>query len=111
MNRTLLAPAMALAIVAAFAAEALAAPLAGTVLDGTTLKPVAKAEVTAASTGATVTTDRAGRFAFEDLAPGPQDLAVVREGYEPSTESIELVEAGSDAIVLLLYRPGAGEVI
>src|SRR5258705_13969633 len=106
MNRTLFAPAVAVAIVAALSTAALAAPLAGTVLDGTTLKPVAKAEVTAASTGATVTTDRAGHFAFPDLAAGPQDLAVAHDGYEPSTETVELATSGADSVILLLYRPG-----
>jgi hypothetical protein len=91
-------------------AVAIAAPVTGAVLDGTTLAPVAGATVTAPD-GTTARTGATGKFRFADLPPGPTALAVTARGYEDATETIELGEAGMTDLTLLLFTPGAASEI
>jgi hypothetical protein len=98
-------------VVAGVASVAAAAPLSGSVVDGLTLKPIAGAIVTAPG-GETVTTDKAGHFAFADLPPGPVDLALAAAGYDGTTENVALPEGGLVDSIFVLYTPGAaGEIV
>lgn len=92
------------------AGPALAEPFAGTVLDGTTLKPVRGAVVTAPD-GTTAKTNRVGAFRFEDLPAGPIDLLVTKEGYDPAAEVVEIPEGGTLDHVFILFEPGAASEI
>jgi hypothetical protein len=101
----------AIAVTASLApAVAIAAPVTGAVLDGTTLAPVAGATVTAPD-GTTARTGATGKFRFADLPPGPTALSVTARGYEDATETIELGEDGMIDLTLLLFTPGAASEI
>jgi len=103
-----LAVAVACLLVSAVAA---ASPFAGAVLDGTTLKPIRGATITAPD-GTSTRTDRNGVFRFDDLTPGPVELAVSADGYEATLETVEIAEGGTTDHVFILFRPGTtGEVI
>jgi hypothetical protein len=95
--------ALSLALLALSASAAVADVVAGNVLDGATLKPVAGARLTIA--GATVTTDRVGGFKL-DLQPGATALAATAAGYEPTDDELVVPEGGMTDYVVLLYRPG-----
>ncbi|WP_428266026.1 TonB-dependent receptor [Haliangium sp.] len=102
----------ALLMVGLTAAVAAAAPLSGTVLDGLSLEPVADAEVMVLGTDLVAITDAAGRYGFDDVAPGTVTVRVTAAGYEAASERIALALAGTDSAVVLLFAPGSsGEVI
>jgi hypothetical protein len=114
--RRLAASGIALAILGV-AGLALAAPLAGRVYDGELLSPIGGAVVTDSATGQRTTTGDDGRFSFADLPPGPRELTVEAEGYDPTIEAYDLLgespdggEAG-DSLVLILFRPGISSEI
>jgi hypothetical protein len=103
-----------IAFALAVPSAAVAAPLAGTVLDATTLEPIEGATVTPLDRegAAPATTGPAGRYRFADLPPGPLKVRIAADGYEPSDEQVDLPEAGSTDVVFVLLRPGeAGEII
>jgi hypothetical protein len=106
----LLRTSCALAALAALVEIAAAAPFAGNVLDGQTLQPIAGAVVTAPD-GSTQVADKVGRFGFADLPAGPQELVVTADGYEPTTELVELAEGGELDHVFILFTPGAAAEI
>ena len=83
--------ALSLALLALSASAAAADVVTGNVLDGSTLKPVAKATLTVA--GTTVTTDRVGGFKL-DLPPGATTLAVTAAGYDSAAEELTVPEGG-----------------
>ncbi len=95
--------ALSLALLALSASAAVADVVAGNVLDGTTLKPVANATITVA--GTTVTTDGVGGFKL-DLPPGPAPLTVAAAGYDATDEELTVPEGGMTDYIVLLYRPG-----
>jgi len=98
-----------LAVVAA-SRVAVAAPFAATVLDGMTLRPVRGATVTAPD-GQTATTNRVGSFKFADLPPGPIEMAVSADGYDPTLEVVDLGEGGIADHVFILFKPGAASEV
>src|SRR5690606_13720686 len=100
----------AAAVVVALPRVAAAAPFAGTVLDGLTLEPVKGAVVTAPD-GQTATTNRVGGFSFDDLPPGPLEIVVTAEGYDPTLELVELAEGGIADHIFILFEPGAASEV
>jgi hypothetical protein len=86
-------------------ASAEPAPVSATVLDATTLEPVAGARITIGQRQ--LVTDDAGQVELGEL-PGAIAIVVEAEGYERATDTL-----GPDApAVVLLFRPdAAGEVI
>ena len=110
MHRQILKSAFA-ALVLSAGATAVAEPLGGSVLDGIDLQPIPGATLST-STGATTTSDAAGRFRFDDLPAGTVDLRVEAEGFETSDESVVVPEGGLLDQVFVLFAPGAaGEII
>jgi hypothetical protein len=102
---------LACSILIGLAATATAAPFAGNVLDGATLRPVTDATLTTA-TGQTATTDAAGAFRFADLPAGPLHLELTSKVYDPSSEDLELPEGGNEGAVIVMFAPGTtGEVV
>ncbi len=100
--------ATAVLLVAAAAAAAHADPFAGSVLDGESLEPIADATVSIEDGSDRVqTTDVAGRFRFDDVAPGVFIVRIEAEGYEPTTERIELAEGGQTDRILVVIKPGS----
>lgn len=90
---------------------AVAAPFAGTVLDGMTLKPIRGATVIAPD-GQSATTGKNGRFTFEDVPVGALEVVVSADGYEATIETIDMIEGGIGDHVFILFVPGsASEVI
>jgi outer membrane receptor protein involved in Fe transport len=98
----------ALAVAAPRVAEA--APFAGTVLDGMTLKPIRGAIVTAPD-GQTATTNKVGGFRFDDLPAGPIEMAVAADGYEATLEVVDLVDGGIADHIFILFVPGAASEV
>jgi len=91
-------------------AVAAAEPLEGTVFDGITMEPIAGATLTAPD-GSVATTDKIGHFILA-LEAGPLELVVTAPGYEPTIESVQLVEGGILDQIIILFTPGAaGEII
>lgn len=128
-NAPLLSPrvraALTSLLLSASAGAALADPVAGTVIDGTTLRPVPNATIVSAtivSASGEASNERAapplratasklGAFRF-DLPVGTTALTVSAPGYEDSAESLDVPAGGLSGAVLLLFRPGAnGEII
>lgn len=95
---------LAALVVLTLARAAAADPVKGNVLDGITLKPIAKATVVGPD-GTTVTTDQVGGFTI-DLPPGTASVAVEARGYDPGSEDITVPEGGVSDYILLLYKPG-----
>lgn len=111
MRRARAAAAGAALLIVCASSVAWAEPLAGTVVDGLTLKPIAGATVTAPG-GAAATTDRAGHFRIDDVPAGPLDVALAARGYEASTENVVVPAGGLIDSIFVLYTPGAaGEVV
>lgn len=101
-----------LTLLVASSSAAWAAPLSGQVLDGSTLEPIAGAIVSVQGTALSSTTDRNGRYAFDDVPPGVLVLRIEAAGYDPSDESIDLDADGVADLVLILLPPGVtGEVL
>lgn len=111
MSRPALLAAASVAALVAAPAVAAAEPFSGSVLDGTTLGPIAGATVTAPD-GQTATTNSVGGFTFADLPPGPLEFVVAAPGYDPTAETVELVDGGLSDYIFILFEPGfAAEVI
>jgi subtilisin len=76
--------------------------VAGSVRDGTSEEPVAGAAVeladTAGDPGQTTTTDGAGSYALDEVAPGTYALTVTAQGFEPAIETVT-VDAGETTTV------------
>lgn len=103
--------ALAVAATLAAAGVAEAAPLAGNVLDGVTLQPIAGVTLTTA-TGQRATTDAAGAFRFDDVPAGPVRLDLAGPDHDPSAEELVLPEGGNEAAVFVLFTPGTtGELV
>ncbi|MBI5381507.1 MAG: TonB-dependent receptor [Opitutae bacterium] len=77
------------------------AAVAGLVRDADTAEPIAYAAVQIAGQAAIVTTDSAGRFAFESAPAGRAEVLVRRNGYQPLRQSVQLA-AGKEATLDLL---------
>jgi hypothetical protein len=102
-----------LAVVAVLAASfrlAAAEPFSGSVLDGATLTPIQGATI-AAPDGTTTRSDKNGAFRFVDLPAGPLEIAVSADGYEATTELVELPEGGIVDHLFILFRPGAASEV
>jgi hypothetical protein len=111
MARARLIGLSSIVLIGGAAGLALAEPVSGHLLDGITLQPIAGGTVTGPG-GATVTTDKAGGFAFPDVATGDQPLAASAKGYDASTETVQVPEGGTSELILVLYQPGAtGELV
>ena len=88
-----------------------AAPLAGVVLDGATMKPIAKAAIQILRASQTVVSDSEGDFRI-DVPPGAITVAVTADGYDIAEQVVVLPEAGSSEVVLLMFKQGTlGEQI
>jgi hypothetical protein len=111
MARARLIGLSSIVLIGGAAGLALAEPVSGHLLDGITLQPIAGGTGTGPG-GATVTTDKAGGFAFPDVATGDQPLAASAKGYDASTETVQVPEGGTSELILVLYQPGAtGELV
>lgn len=87
-------------------ALAMAAPLAGTVMDGKSLQPIAGARIQVSGGEASTVADATGRFQFPDLAPGTIQLSIEADGYEPGSEEVELDQTGRRGLIIILFHPG-----
>jgi outer membrane cobalamin receptor len=84
--------------------------LTGTILDASTLQPIAGAAVTGA--GKTVTTSGNGGFRLDGLKVGTVKLVIKAAGYEPGTETAQIKQGGFQGFVAVLFPEGfAGETI
>ncbi len=63
----------------------------GRVLDRSTGRPVATAEVSVAGTSARTQTDELGYFALEDVRPGDHTVEISHLGFEPVGEMVSIV--------------------
>ncbi len=84
--------------------------LRGLVVDPTIL-PVAGAQVTLVSTGASTTTGEDGLFGFDELEAGPYFLAVEKVGYAKVQASAEVVAGmASPPVVRILLQPDPSSI-
>ena len=93
-------------VVALAGRRASAAPLAGVVLDGTTLKPIARAAIRIQGSSQAVLSDSEGSFRLE-LSPGAITLDATADGYDIAEQAIALPEAGSSEVVMVMFEHGA----
>ena len=86
--------------------------LTGTIYEARTLKPLADAQVTATSPSQTATTktDATGHFSFVSLAPDTYTISVVKDGYEPTSHSGNIVFADQTQTVTLSIEPKLREI-
>ncbi len=77
-------------------------PLAATVVDGTTMQPIAGATITIGAR--TLAADDAGHFAID--ATGPVTIAVSANGYDTTTQTL-----GPDVDMIVLLPHDAAEVV
>jgi outer membrane receptor protein involved in Fe transport len=94
--------ALLVAVCLALPATALAEPLAGTVLDGETLQPIAGAEVRIDEVEV-ATTDVNGGFSFAEVPAGRLEVIIRAQGYAESTEVVELGRGGITDQVFVLF--------
>jgi outer membrane receptor protein involved in Fe transport len=111
-SRGLLAAVFGLVLIAFPGAYALAAGITGTVLaaDGT---PVPSARVTFSGAGAprSAQTDRAGRFALDDLPAGTYTVSANAKGYSPlSGRTVQVLDGSPNQIDLVLSRAQASSL-
>lgn len=80
--------------------------LSGTVIEATTLTPIANARVTVVSPSQVLTakTDASGRFVMLSLAPDSYTLSAERDGYEPASLSGVAVLADQTQNLQLVLR-------
>jgi TonB-linked SusC/RagA family outer membrane protein len=93
-----------------YAAPALVAAqqgaITGQVLDQGDATPLEAARVVLSGTTRIETTNREGRFAFRNLAPGSYEVRVLRVGYRPGTQTAD-VAAGQTAALTFNLTPAA----
>lgn len=102
-----------LLVLTLLAASSLASaePLAGRVIDGQTLTPVADAEVIT-SKGQKTRTNAQGYFQFRDLPIGKLRLRVRAPGFELAEEQLRIPEGGVlDQTIVLFSFEAVGEII
>ena len=111
MGPTMIRLAVTLAILLAWTGQALAEPVAGRIIDGQTLQPIAGAEVTS-SRGQTARSDARGYFRFDGGKPGRLRLRVRAPGYELATEALRIPEGGLlNQTIVMFNLEAAGELI
>ena len=80
--------------------------ITGQVLDQGDASPLEAARVVLTGTTRIETTNREGRFAFQSVAPGTYEVRVLRVGYRPATQSVN-VAAGSTQSLTFNLAPAA----
>jgi outer membrane receptor for ferrienterochelin and colicin len=81
------------------------------VLDGATMKPIAKAAIKILGASQTVVSDSEGGFRI-DFPPGAITVDVTADGYDIEEQAIALPEAGSSEVVIVMFKQGTlGEQI
>jgi hypothetical protein len=89
---------------------ALAAPVAGYVLDSETLQPVPNVTIIAPGSKVPVRSGEDGSFRFDDIPGDSVTLRFTSEGYEPGDQDV--VIGSEEPLTLIAYKIGAlGEVI
>jgi outer membrane cobalamin receptor len=76
--------------------------VSGRVLDATSGRPIAAAEVFVTGVGGGAVTEQNGSFSFEGIPAGPRQIVVRRIGYGEATEDVTIVSDASSALDLRL---------
>jgi TonB-dependent starch-binding outer membrane protein SusC len=80
--------------------------IAGQVTDATDGTPLEAARVVLSGTNQIETTNREGRFALRNVAPGTHQLRVLRVGYKPAIQNVAIT-AGQTASLTFRLAPAA----